>query len=804
MTTTLRILSLALCLLPLAEARAQDPDLYDETVLRTLNLSFSQNDWWNQLTANTSSQKEISADLTVDNKTYKGVGVRFKGNSSLRVPGQKKPFKIVMDFTIPDQNLYGYTALNLNNCFKDPTFCREVLTYRIARQYTAASKANFIKLVINNQNWGIYVNVQQVNKGFMSQWFEDNDGNRYKGDAPNRSQAPRNGTALTWLGRSQTPYAQSYELKSEANPTPWTDLINVCDVLNNTPISQLEQKLPQVFDVDRALWHLALNNIFVQLDSYVGPGHNFYLLHDDYHDKLCLVPWDLNESFGVFTMRMNVSQLQRLDPLYPQQNQGRPLVARMLSAPGFRERYYSHLRTLLNDFWDWNKLSPIITQYQNLIRAEVLADNKKLYSNDWFTRNLTQDVRAGVTIPGLKPFVDARRAYLSSHFEISKQTPTISNVGNSPASPKPTETTWVNAKIIGGSLQDASLLFRVRGAFASTRMYDDGQHHDGGPNDGVFGASIAPQAAGAKVEYYVSAKLQGGGTAMSPRFASHQPLSYRVQTNQGGNNISINEFVALNETGIVDQQNEYEDWIELHNPTSQALIASGMYLTDNITEPKKWQIPSGVTVQPGATVLIWCDDEPGEGPLHATFKIDNDGEEIGLYDKDGSTQLDYISFDKLRSDHSAGRLFDGQAMWVSFPSPTPRSANRPTGCGDRRYSALEPRRNDMKMKLPGSPKIGAVAPFSISDGPISGAVQSFVSVAPAHFGLGNFTDGVVLLEPTILPFLAGTTDASGNATLALSIPNLPALANRQVYTQTWAVSAQRLIASNAIELTFCR
>jgi len=793
-------LFLALVLAFGAQAQAQQPDLYDETVLRTLHLKFAQSDWWSQLTNNAASQTEIPADLEVDNKTYSGVGVRFKGNSSARVPGQKKPFKIVMDFTDPDQDLYGYTTINLNNCFKDPTFCREVLTYRIARQYTAASKANFIKLVINNENWGVYVNVQQVNKAFMSEWLEDNDGNRYKGDRPSRS-GPRDGTAMIWLGSGKLPYEQSYELKSENNPDPWTDLIQVCDVLNNTPMNQLEQALPPVFDVDRALWHLAINNTFASLDSYVGPAHNFYLVHDDHHSQLCLIPWDLNESFGVFTMGMSVTQLQRLNPLYPTQNSARPLVARMLAAPGFRARYFAHMRTLLHDVWDWSTLAPIVQQYQDLIRSEVLADSKKLYSNDAFSRNVTQDYRAGGTIPGLQPFVERRAAYLASHSEISKSVPQISKVSHSPALPKATDTVWVTGKVDGGSVGDVSVWSRARGNFAQAKMFDDGAHHDGAANDGVYGVSIPAQAAGATVDYYLSASRQGGGLAMMPRFASHQPLSFRVQTNQGGNSLTINEFVAKNDTGIVDQQNEYEDWIELYNPTSNAIDASGMYLTDNINDPTKWQIPSGVTVQAGAFVLVWCDDEPTQGSMHATFKLDNDGEEIGLYDSDGSTQLDYIEFSKLRTDHAAGRMYDGQAMWVSFPDPTPRGPNSPSICGGRRYSALEPRLNEMKMKLPDSPKLGASVTFTIGDAPANGRVFSVVAAQPAHIDLMG---SVLMLTPPFFSFLSGTADAAGDASLPVTIPNLPALTSLRAYTQTWAASGSNLLLSNAIEISFCR
>ena len=93
------------------------PGLYDVTVLRTLNLTFEQEDWWDQLTANYSTGEDLPADLTVDGVTYRSVGVRFRGNTSYSRIGnsQKKSFNISIDYADPDQRLMGYRTLNLNN-----------------------------------------------------------------------------------------------------------------------------------------------------------------------------------------------------------------------------------------------------------------------------------------------------------------------------------------------------------------------------------------------------------------------------------------------------------------------------------------------------------------------------------------------------------------------------------------------------------------------------------------------------------------------------------------------------------------
>ena len=163
-------------------ASGSDSGLYDESVLRTINIEFSQQDWWDQLTANYVSDIDIPADLTVDGVTYPGVGVRFRGWTSYQMTGnsQKKSFNISIDYQNPDQRLMGYKTLNLNNCYEDPSFMREVLYCNISRNYIPCPKANFVKLTINGENWGIYANVQQINGDMIEEWFSGNDGDRWK------------------------------------------------------------------------------------------------------------------------------------------------------------------------------------------------------------------------------------------------------------------------------------------------------------------------------------------------------------------------------------------------------------------------------------------------------------------------------------------------------------------------------------------------------------------------------------------------------------------------------------------------
>ena len=198
---------------------------YDELVLRTLYLRFPSEDWFEELADFYDTGVDVPASLVVDGRVFEGVGVRFRGNSSYRMTGDslKKSFNLSVDHEVPDQRLYGYRTLNLLNANTDPSLVREVLFSHIAREYIGAPKANFVKLVVNGENWGIYVNVQQFNRDFAQDSFGSGDGVRFKVPAGGRS----SGGSLAYLGADPEDYRSSFELQSADTPEAWRDLIRL-------------------------------------------------------------------------------------------------------------------------------------------------------------------------------------------------------------------------------------------------------------------------------------------------------------------------------------------------------------------------------------------------------------------------------------------------------------------------------------------------------------------------------------------------------------------------------------------------
>ncbi len=138
--------------------------------------------------------------------------------------------------------------------------------------------------------------------------------------------------------------------------------------------------------------------------------------------------------------------------------------------------------------------------------------------------------------------------------------------------------------------------------------------------------------------------------------------------------IFINEFMADNDGTIPDEANEYDDWIELYNSSEQSVDLSGMYMTDDLNEPDKWQIPSGVFISGNGYLIIWADEDTGQGNTHADFKLRKDGEEIGIFDSN-EDEIDSVVFGSQNTDESYGRYPDGGDDWWIFYEATPGEQN---------------------------------------------------------------------------------------------------------------------------------
>ena len=363
---------------------------YDPGTLRTLFFQFEDENWEKELMAFKETDIEVPATLTMDGKVYKEVGMKFRGSSSFAmVPeGLKHSFNVTVDAFTKDQSILGFDSLNLLSSHADATFLRGVLYLSAARGFLPAARANFVRVVINGESWGIYQNVEQVNKAFLKEWFKTDAGVRWK--APGH---PNGRAGLEYWGDSASAYKGTYEIKGKDDPKAWAALINLTKVLNSTPSDKLEAALTPILDVDGVLRFLAIDNALANYDGYWvrASDYNIYL---DPSGKFHILPHDINETFG--------GGGAGPDPLVALNDPSKPLRSKLLALPNLRARYLQYMREIATKWLDWKTLEPLVTKYHALIAADVRADTRKIDSVSGFESGPA----------AIKAFADRRRAQI--------------------------------------------------------------------------------------------------------------------------------------------------------------------------------------------------------------------------------------------------------------------------------------------------------------------------------------------------------------------------------------------------------
>ena len=471
-----------------------DRPLYDESIVRTLFIEFDGDDWESELADFYRTDVEVPARLIVDGKTYENVGVGFRGNSSFFSlgSGQKRSFNLTMDYDDKGQHLYGYRTLNLLNGHADSSFLRTVLYNHIAREYVPAPKSNFVRVVVNGESWGVYVNDQQYNKDFVDEWFAERIGVRWKMPAGGGTRS------LSYAGEDKAAY-QSYQLKSKESEKAWTDLIELCRKIEETPADEVDTALDPILNIDRVLWFLAVDNVLLDMDGYHSRGSDYVMYQDARHGRFHVLPYDSNEVFrqaggghgpggpggrGGFGGRRggfggpggappnggppgfggpggappngppgfggpggappngppgfgrpggagSPTEPFGLDPLAGADQASRPLLHKLLANRRVKSRYLAHVKTIADKWLDWNTIGPVIEQMHELIDADVKADTRRLYSYEAFVSSTGDFEGAGRSAPGFRAFIEGRRKYLASHKLLGPQ-PEIGDVDVKP------------------------------------------------------------------------------------------------------------------------------------------------------------------------------------------------------------------------------------------------------------------------------------------------------------------------------------------------------------------------------------
>ncbi len=159
--------------------------LFSEDKVNEIDIIVNEKDWENLL-ENAIDKEYIIGDIKINGEKFSSVGIRAKGNSSLKMVASDNStdrYSLKIDFHeyIKSQTYYGLEKLALNNCISDATYMKEYLSYKMFKDMGIATPAcSYANIKINGQDWGIYLAVEVMEESFVERHFGSISGNLYK------------------------------------------------------------------------------------------------------------------------------------------------------------------------------------------------------------------------------------------------------------------------------------------------------------------------------------------------------------------------------------------------------------------------------------------------------------------------------------------------------------------------------------------------------------------------------------------------------------------------------------------------
>jgi hypothetical protein len=664
-----RALTLILVLLGVAGITRSQPSfpdngqLYVDTVVPAVFIEIHP-DTLAWIYANPYSDREFRAVFVFDNGTVRDtiypVGFRLRGNTSRS--SKKKSFKVSFNTFTPGGKYFGVEKMNLNGEHNDPSVMRSKIMWDILRQWNIpAPRANHVRVYINGNYYGLYINVEHIDEEFALSRFGNKDGNLFKCLYP---------ADLTYIGPDSDSYKLwngtrwTYELITKVEENDFSDLGELIGILNNTEDANLICELDRVFNVQDYLKMMAAQIFCGDWDGYIYNKNNFYLYHNTLTGRFEYIPYDVDNTFGIDWFGINWT-VRNIYEWQPGGDQQRPLYDRIIHNPVLRKQFSFYARQLIESTLDIDSLIQAIEERKEMISPYVMNDPwyplDYGYDHTDFLNSFSSAAGAHVKW-GLYPYLQVRKASMAAQIEEGDADPVIKYFSHTRKSGNPIRvsciveaaTPPVTAKLIY-SVAEGSALEAV--------MYDEG--------NGIFSVTVSGISDEDPVTYQVLAAGGSGGTTLLPCYpiliapvAGQTPLLF------------INEFMADNEETVTDEQGYYSDWIEIYNGDAAPVYLGDLYLTDNFNDPLKWRMP-GTVLPAGGFILLWADGMPGPGERHAPFRLDKDGEEIGIYTR-YKLLVDTVSFGLQQEDVSMGRKSDGADEIVFLAVATPGKSNSTT------------------------------------------------------------------------------------------------------------------------------
>ena len=398
---------------------------------------------WQNLMDNAGDKPWIECDITIDGVTFKDVGIKTKGNTSLQqlVKDESARYSLKVNFGkyTEGQTCYGLDKLALNNIYADSTYLKEYMSYDLMRfMQVPSSLCTFANITVNGEHYGFFLAVEDADDSYLERIYGSDsnvkgykpeamdmagqpdrknmpqmsgqDGNTQRPDFPdgdssgfpqrpdggNMPQMPgqggmpggmdggRNGVDLTYIDDAPESYSNIFD--NHINKIEEEDQQRLIASLKN--ISNGE-KLEESINVDEVLRYTACNVFLVNLDSYLSSNCHNYIL-TELNGQLSMLPWHYNLSFGTYQCKSADDAVNyAIDTVFNGvSEEERPLIAKLLAKEEYREKYHQYLREIAEKYVQSGKFAETVEKVSSVINDYVKTDSTSFDGYDAYVEGI--------------------------------------------------------------------------------------------------------------------------------------------------------------------------------------------------------------------------------------------------------------------------------------------------------------------------------------------------------------------------------------------------------------------------------
>ncbi|MBI4926465.1 MAG: CotH kinase family protein [Anaerolineae bacterium] len=444
--------------------------LFDASQVHSVQILISDEDYEQMLTTykETGAKDYFQADVIIDGVRMNDVGLRLKGNASLRtaagggmgmgmggerpegmgiqpggeppadrpargnppaaggnLPGgpvpsvvdestqaveTKLPMLIKFDEYVEGQTYQGhaYLALRTYGISKDAAMLQEPVTNAVFRTMgQPATQTAYAGVRLNDEDELLYVLSEIVDEVYLAENFDYADGILYKSEV---------GSTLAYQGEDPSAYATSFTQETRENEADLAPLIEFVRFIDSSDDATFAAELPAYLDVDGFATYLAVNSLLVNSDSMAGMSNNYYLYYDDVTERFSVLMWDANESLGKLTFGGQAVTFDLLQAGQAGQanaqgggrggmNRSNELVTRFLANADFKALYLEKLQAAYETALSSGFAQQLVQQTAQTVGAAVTE------------RGLVDADAYASAVASTLDFLNQRTAYLAEQFQ---------------------------------------------------------------------------------------------------------------------------------------------------------------------------------------------------------------------------------------------------------------------------------------------------------------------------------------------------------------------------------------------------